>query len=65
MMREWDVAGRCCAGRGWWCGVDFFGIMGFTHPQVTLVNSMRLAKKKIMLFGVYAGMILFPRIFQF
>ncbi len=18
MMREWDVAGRCCAGRGWW-----------------------------------------------
>ena len=23
----------------------FFGIMGFTHPQATLVNSMRLAKK--------------------
>ena len=54
MMREWDVAGRCCAGRGWWCGVDFFGIMGFTHPQVTLVNSMRLAKKK----SCYLGSIL-------
>ena len=21
MMREWDVAGRCCAGRGWWCAM--------------------------------------------
>ena len=35
MMREWYVAGRCCAGR--WLvlcyGVDFFGVMGFTHPQ--------------------------------
>ena len=21
MMPEWDVAGRCCAGRGWWCAM--------------------------------------------
>ena len=34
MMREWDVPGRCCAGRGWWCAMAWiFFVMGFTHPQ--------------------------------
>ena len=29
MMREWDVAGRCCAGRGWWCAMAcFFFFLG-------------------------------------
>ena len=48
-------------------GVDFFGAMGFAHQQANFVNSIRLRKKKynFMLFGVYAGRILFSRIFQF
>ena len=28
MMREWDVAGRCCAGRGWWCAMACFFFFG-------------------------------------
>ena len=50
MMREWDVAGRCCAGRGWWCAMACFffflgGVLGFTHPQQNFANSIRLRKK--------------------
>ena len=46
MIREWDVAGRCCAGRGWWCAMPWiFGVMGFTHPQPIFANSIRLQKK--------------------
>ena len=61
MMREWDVAGRCCAGRGWWCAMAcIFWCMVFTHPQPNSANSIRLRKKRyhFMLFGVYAGTIL-------
>ena len=30
MMREWDVAGRCCAGRSWWCAMAWiFWCYGF------------------------------------
>ena len=48
MMREWDVAGRCCAGRGWWCAmawIVFLGVMGFTHPQPNFTNSIRQRKR--------------------
>ena len=40
MMREWDLAGRCCAGRGWWCAMArIFGVTGFTRPQPNFANS--------------------------
>ena len=31
-MHEWDVAGRCCAGRGWWCAMALI----FTNQKNTI-----------------------------
>ena len=64
MMREWDVAGRCCAGRGWWCAmawIVFFGCYGFHTSAAEFCKFNQTAEKNryhFMLFGVYAGIFL-------
>ena len=64
MMREWDVAGRCCAGRGWWCAMAWtFWRYGFHTSAAEFCKSNQKAEKNdtisnFMLFGVYAGIIL-------
>ena len=46
MMREWDVAGRCCAGRGWCCAMAWiFWCYGF-HT-----SAAEFCKKKMAPFG--------------
>ena len=53
--------------RGTWVVVwrGFFWYYGFHTSAGDFGKFNETGKKKIMLFGVYAGMILFPRIFQF
>ena len=64
MMREWDVAGRCCAGRGWWCAMAWtFWRYGFHTSAAEFCKSNQTAEKNdtisnFMLFRVYAGIIL-------
>ena len=60
MMREWDVPGRCCAGRGWWCAMACFFCYGFHTSAAEFCKLNQTAEKNgyhFMLFGVYAGII--------
>ena len=47
VMRELDVGGRCCAGRGWWCayGVDSLVLWVFAHLQLKFCKFNQAADK--------------------
>ena len=62
MMREWYVAGRCCAGGGWCCAMAWiFLVLWVSHIRSRILQIQSDCGKRLyhfMLFGVYAGVIL-------
>ena len=46
MMREGDVAGRCCVGRGWWCAMAcVYGCDRFQTYAVEISEFNQVAEK--------------------
>ena len=57
MMREWDVAGRCCAGRGWWCAMAWiFWCYWVSHIRSRILQFQSDCAKKMIPFHAIWGL---------
>ena len=55
-MDEWDVAGRCCAGCGWWCAMAWiFWCYGF-HTSAAEFCKFNQTAEKIIAFHAIWGL---------